>query len=117
MSKKIFLFAGILLLVIGILTRSLIDYTAIGLILILTGVFLKTYYIIMLVIKRMYRPGRELIVLAVGLGLFLTGLYVKRNYQEQDFSIYLIVLGLFLKIMFIIAFIKKVKNKRIQAAK
>lgn len=117
MTKKPLLFIGILMLVIGIFIKNMTAFNVLGLILIITGVVLKTIYIVILGRSGLYKPGRELIVLAVGLILFLLGLYFKRTNPEQNFPFYLIVLGLSLKITFIVAFIKNVKHNRIQGAK
>ena len=112
--KKAILFSGIGFLVLGILLRKIADYPALGLTLILAGVGLKTYYIIQAIRSGLYTPGVELWFLFVGLALFLTGLYLK----GKEFFIsptYLIVLGISLKILFIVRFIQIVRNKRQKA--
>lgn len=114
MTKKPLLFIGILLLVFGILIKNLTAFNALGLSLILTGVGLKTFYIVMLGRSGAYTPGRELIILVLGLSLFLTGLYLKRNYHEFGFPVYMIAAGLILKLGFVIAFIRIVKKNRMQ---
>ncbi len=112
--KKAILFSGIGFLVLGILLRKITDYPALGLTLILAGVGLKTYYIIQAIRSGLYTPGVELWFLFVGLALFLTGLYLRGN----EFFInptYLIVLGISLKILFIVRFIQIVRNNRQKA--
>jgi hypothetical protein len=109
--KKTVLFAGIGLLVAGILVRKLSGYPHPGLILILLGVGLKTYYIIQAIRSEIYQPGREMWFLFVGLTLFLGGLYLR----GKDFFLnptYLIILGLGLKIFFIVRFIQIVRVNR-----
>lgn len=109
--KKAVLFSGIGFLILGILLRKITDYPSLGLILIFTGVGLKTYYIIQAIRSGLYAPGAELWFLFVGLALFLTGLYLK----GKEFFLnptYLIVLGISLKILFIVRFIQIVRNNR-----
>ena len=109
--KKPVLFAGIGFLILGILLRKLSGYPAIGLFLILLGVGLKTYYIIQAIRSGLYQPGKELWLLIIGLTLFLSGLYLRGKPFFMD-PIYLIILGLGLKIIFIIRFIQKVRLNR-----
>ena len=109
--KKAVLFSGIGFLILGIVLRKVSDYPSVGLILILTGVGLKTYYIIQAIRSGLYTPGVELWFLFVGLALFLTGLYLR----GKEFFInptYLIVLGISLKVLFIVRFIQIVRNNR-----
>ena len=109
--KKTVLFAGIGLLIAGILLRKLSDFPALGLSLILLGVGFKTYYILRAARSGLYAPGKELWLLFVGLTLFLGGLYLRG--MDMNFnSTYLIVLGLVLKVLFIIRFIQIVRTHR-----
>lgn len=109
--KKTVLFAGIGLLILGILMRKLSAYPTIGLVLILLGVALKTYYIIRAIRSGLYQPGRELWLLLAGLAFFLGGLYLRSKNLVSD-PTYLIVLGLGLKVLFIIRFIQIVRLNR-----
>jgi len=61
------LYAGLLLLTIGILMRYLTELNPIPTILILTGVLLKIYYLINKIRGGTYRPGYEIVVLFIGL--------------------------------------------------
>ena len=109
--KKIVLFSGIGLLIVGILLRKLSEYPLFGLTLILAGVGLKMYYIIQAIRSGLYEPGKEMWLLIVGLSLFLTGLY----FRGKDFAVspvYLIAIGIGLKILFIVRFIQLVRVKR-----
>ena len=108
---KSVLFAGIVLLVTGILVRKLSSYPALGLTLVLMGVGFKTYYIIRAIRSGLYRPGLEIWFLFAGLTFFLGGLYLR----GREFVLnptYLIILGLSLKILFIIRFIQIVRRNR-----
>lgn len=110
MTKKPILFIGILLLISGILIKNMTTFNALGLTLILTGVGLKTFYIVLLGKSGAYVPGKELILLVLGLILFLSGLYLKRSYEDIWFAVYMMGIGLVLKLGFVIAFMRNVKN-------
>lgn len=115
MTKKSLLFIGIFLLVIGILIRKLTDFESVGLVLILGGVACKTIYIFGKIKTGEYKPGRELYFLFIGLILFLGGIYMRKNNLEPfALAIAFIISGLSLKIIFIIWFIKKLKDARIK---
>jgi 1,4-dihydroxy-2-naphthoate octaprenyltransferase len=115
MAKKSWLFIGIILLVIGILIRRLSELDAIGLILILGGVAFKTIYIIGKMKSGEYKPGLEMSLLVIGLLLFLGGIYMRNNDLELLLipALFFIIAGLALKVMFIIGFIKKLKESRV----
>ncbi len=109
--KKPVLFSGIGLLIVGILLRKLSAFQTLGLLVILLGVGLKTYYIIRAIRSGLYEPGKELWLLLVGLSFFLVGLYLRgENFILNP--IYLIVFGLALKVLFIIRFIQIVRINR-----
>ena len=109
MKSKKLLFLGIALLIVGIVFRKLTDMTVLGLILILTGVTLKTIYIVAKAKSGEYKPGKELISLFLGLILFLTGLVLNAK-NPGLFPGLLIGTGLSLKVIFIIIFIKKTRS-------
>ena len=111
MPSKITLFAGILLLIAGIIVRKASSFPSTGLFMILLGVALKTYYIVGAVRSGLYRPGAEMWLLFVGLSLFLGGLYLRNRGFFID-PIYLIVTGLALKILFVVRFIQLVRQSR-----
>ncbi len=104
MKSKGLLFVGIFLLVIGILLRKVFDFPLTGLILILSGVTLKTIYIVAKIRSGDYKPGREMLFLFIGLALFMTGLNTRDEFKGI-FPLILIVSGLALKIIFIVKFI------------
>ena len=109
--KKI-LFIGIILLIAGIIIKKVLLLNLLGLILIITGVTCKAFYIITKVKTGEYKPGKEVIFLVVGLSIFFTGIYFQKiNYSLIE-PIYLIVLGLSLKVIFIILFIKEIKANK-----
>lgn len=111
MKSKWTLFAGILLLVLGIILRKTTELGTEGLVLIIVGVGFKTYYIVNKARSGEYKPGYELIFLFVGLAMFMTGLYI-RPYEPAFSPALLIVPGILLKVLFIILFIIKTRRTR-----
>jgi len=111
MKSKWTLFAGILLLIIGIILRKATGFGTEGLILIIVGVAFKTYYIVSKARSGEYQPGYELIFLFVGLTMFMSGLYI-RSYEPSISPALLIVPGILLKVLFIVLFIIKTRRTR-----
>lgn len=112
MKSKYLLFTGIFLLVIGILIRTITQIDTLGVILIIIGVLCKLIYIINKARNGDYRPGKELIILAVGLLLFFIGLYFGDVVSIYTKPIYLIALGVILKIIFVFRFIQIMRYKK-----
>jgi threonine/homoserine efflux transporter RhtA len=112
MKSKSLLFTGIILLVIGILLRKMTQMDVTGLAAIITGVTCKLIYIVSKARSGEYKPGTELYILAFGLLLFFTGLYLRGIEQNLIKPIYLIVLGITLKIIFIIKFILIIRSNK-----
>jgi hypothetical protein len=110
MKLKGILFAGIILLVTGIILRKASQLDLIGLVLIIVGVTMKISYIVIKAKRGEYQPGKELILLVAGLVLFFTGLYLRNSDPSLAAAIYLIVLGITLKLGFIIGFIRNVRS-------
>lgn len=111
MASKPILFAGILLLLVGIVVRKVTSFPSLGLIMILLGIGCKTFYIIAAIREGLYRPGPEIWLLFVGLALFLCGLYLRGT----DFFInpvYLIFTGLTMKVLFVLRFIQLIRRVR-----
>lgn len=110
MNNKIILFVGIILLAAGIILKIFSQIPFLPLILILSGVAAKIYYIIAKIISGEYKPGAEFILFLVGLALFMTGIYLKNH--PADFSyMFLTFPGIFLKVLFIVIFIRKSQKK------
>ena len=112
MKSKALLFIGIFLLILGIIVRKITPYETLGLVLIITGVLCKTVYIISKARSGEYQPGKELIFLAIGLVLFLSGLYLRSMQQDIIDPGYLIIPGIGLKILFIFRFIQISRSGR-----
>ncbi len=112
MKSKSLLFIGIILLVAGILIKKMTTMDAVGLVAIITGATCKLIYIVFKIKNGEYKPGTELYLLALGLLLFFTGLYLRGIHQNLIQPIYLIVSGITLKIIFIIKFIQIIKSSK-----
>jgi drug/metabolite transporter (DMT)-like permease len=115
MNPKLLLFTGIILLVIGILIRKMTELEIFGLLLIIIGVTCKSTYIVMKARSGEYKPGKELFALALGLLLFFMGLYLRGSEQNLINPTYLIILGITLKIVFIVRFIQISRSIRISS--
>lgn len=109
MNSKWALFSGILLLTTGIILRIFTDEGVVGLVLIVFGVLLKSYYIIDKARSGEYKPGFELVFLCLGLALFFTGIYFRVHKPTYPYVL-LMVLGLLLKTIYIFLFVVKVKS-------
>jgi len=112
MKSKGLLFIGIILLVFGIVLKKSTQMDTLGLASFITGVTLKSIYILSKVRSGEYKPGKEVAFLIVGLILFFMGLYLRKSNQAFIKPIYLIVIGITFKIIFIIRFIQIVKSAK-----
>ena len=110
-SKKV-LFLGIILLIIGIIVRKIEDYHFFGLALIMFGVLLKTLYIVAKARSGEYKPGKELLFLFLGLALLFIGIYF-RSHRPGIAGPILMVLGIALKIIYIVLFVRNVKINQV----
>ena len=110
LRSKVLLFTGIILLLLGIMIKNITSQEAFGLTFIIAGVLLKTIYIISKARSGEYKPGKELYFLGVGLVFFLSGLYLKSQGTDFIHPLYLIVIGISLKIIFIVRFIQVVRK-------
>lgn len=110
MSSKYLLFTGIISLSVGIILRALNKLEFLGLALIIFGVICKAIYIIAKIKSGEYKPGKELFYLSLGLLLFFAGMYWVNSEQSILRPIYFIVLGITLKIVFIIRFIQIIRS-------
>lgn len=77
--------------------------------LIFSGAIMKISYIYIKYKRGEYKPGKELILLYVGLTLFFTGIFFK--YHESPLHpAYFLASGGLLKLSFIIQFIRKTRK-------
>ena len=101
MKQKWPLFAGILLLILGIVLRKAFDINTGGLVLIITGVLFKTYYIINKIVIGEYKPGFEMFFLAAGLTIFFLRNYLHLQINAVPAGAFMGI-GISLKIIFIV---------------
>ncbi|MCG6187560.1 hypothetical protein [Maribellus maritimus] len=101
---------GFILLTLGILAKVLTEIRIVPIVLILSGVSLKIYFIFQKAKKTKYHPGIEISFLLAGLALFFFGMYFlpEDTFVSPDLFI---GAGIGLKIIFIIMFIKKTGKK------
>jgi energy-coupling factor transporter transmembrane protein EcfT len=105
LTKKYIIFIGIFLLIAGIILRSTGFLPLPGLVLIITGGTLKLIYIIAKMINKEYKPGAELLLLFVGLGLFFLG-----RHFIPDWTNVMMTLGILFKVSFVFLFIRKTRR-------
>jgi hypothetical protein len=110
MESKYLLFTGIISLSLGIFLRATNHLENLGLSLIIIGVVCKVIYIINKMKKGEYKPGIELFCLGLGLLLFFVGLYCIDPKHLFLKPVYFIVLGLTLKIIFVVRFIQIIRS-------
>lgn len=103
------LYLGIVLLTLGIVLNKTTSWQPIPLIILLTGVAFKAAYIIGKITTGEYKPGNEVYLLLLGLGLFLTGVYFKSHPKELHHA-FLMAPGIVLKVSFILIFIFKTRK-------
>lgn len=111
MKSKLSLFIGIILLITGIVLSVASRMPVMPLVLILAGVALKVYYIAGQLISGEYKAGWEFLLLVVGLGLFLSGVYLS-NQVDYSYPDVMKISGLTLKGGFVVAFIVKSRRKK-----
>ena len=109
MNLKWILFSGILLLTMGVILRIFTEQRSVAILLIITGVLFKTYYIVSKARSGEYQAGYELVFLFLGLTLFFSGIYFRIHKPAYPF-LFLMVSGLILKTVYIILFIVKVRS-------
>jgi hypothetical protein len=111
MNTKYILYLGLILLLAGVVFRFITPFMVAGLGLIISGVILKVVYIALAIAKGQYKPGTESLFLFVGLGLLFVGIWYKTNI-EVTFGYVLVGLGLCLKALFVIFFVRKIKQEK-----
>lgn len=111
MKSKWTLFAGIILLVAGIGLRNLTEMNRAAVSLVVLGVLFKTYYLVRMARSGEYKPGYEMYFLFAGVGMFLSGRYLKSQ-NPSDIPGLLIFTGILLKTAFIVIFIVRLRAAR-----
>lgn len=111
MKSKWPLYLGIVLLTLGIILKTTGNFNPYALIILLSGVAFKISYIVINIANGKYKPGKEMLLLVVGLSLFLTGVYFKANPRELHHA-FLMAPGIALKVGFILVFILKMRRTK-----
>ena len=109
MKEKWTLFVGILLLTLGIVLKKTTNLDSLSILLMVSGVMFKSYYIIDKIRSGKYNPGWEFGMLFAGLALFLSGLYFRAHNAPFN-PLLLIFSGISLKVIFVIVFIIKIRK-------
>ncbi|MBN2807501.1 MAG: hypothetical protein JXR22_12660 [Prolixibacteraceae bacterium] len=110
MKRKWPLFAGIVLLLSGILLGALSAVEILPKVVIYAGVAFKVFYVVQEMLAGRYKPGYEISLLALGLVLFLSGMYLKKTGADFPY-LTLMVPGILLKVSFILVFILKARKQ------
>lgn len=110
MKSKWPLYTGIGLLTLGIVLKTSTSFNPWSLIILLTGVAFKLAYIISKIIKKEYKPSFEIAFLIIGLTLFMGGVILHKNGLIENPAA-LKIIGISLKVIFIIIFIKKTRKQ------
>ena len=112
MRLNFLLFLGIILVVIGVLIKSIYQLDKTGILVIIIGVICKLIYIISKTRNGTYKPGKEVLILILGLLFFFMGLYnitIGHSYLKP---LYLIIIGIILKFIFVYKFIQSINSNK-----
>ena len=112
MRNKLILFAGIVMLVAGIVLKPETNSPAWPYMLMTLGVGLKIYYVLLKILRGEYKPGYETLFLLAGLTLFFSGIYLRSVSYTVLPPSWFMVSGIALKTTFIVAFILKTKQQK-----
>lgn len=110
MKNKWPLFTGLALLTIGIIFKIILTNVAFPILLIVTGILFKVYFVFTKIKGAEYRPGYELVVLFVGLVLFFSGIHLEKTFLIIE-PLYFKIAGITLKVIFVLLFIRKTRLK------
>ncbi|HPJ36182.1 MAG TPA: hypothetical protein PK358_15180 [Spirochaetota bacterium] len=106
--SKWILFSGIVLLSGGAAAR--VTGSAAAPFLFSAGGACKLSYIIMAIKTGRYRPGYEILFLASGLAILACGIISRHYPSVSDYSLPVISFAVSLKVIFVVLFIKKVRE-------
>lgn len=109
MKSKYLIYAGIILLVTGIVLSAMEIMSVLALLLIISGILLKLTFLIINKLNRSYKPGYELLILLVGLGLFVMGKYSEIDFISRYATVFLLT-GISCKFTFVLLFLLKKSN-------
>ena len=109
MRRKYLIYAGIILLITGIVLSAMEIVSVLALLLIISGILLKLSYLIIDKLNRSYKPGYELLILLVGLGLFVMGKYSEIDFISRYATVFILA-GISCKITFVLLLLLKKRN-------
>lgn len=113
MLKKWPLYIGLSLLAVGIVLKIATTYTVVPLIIMLSGISFKIYYITIKIIRKEYKPGFELYLLVSGLAIFFTAIFLtQQGLLNTPTSILFKTTGISLKAAFLLMFILKTRGTK-----
>ncbi|MDA3930878.1 MAG: hypothetical protein PF541_18160 [Prolixibacteraceae bacterium] len=110
MKQKWPIFVGVILVTIGIILKYTINFNPWSLLILLTGVAFKIVYITSKIITKEYKPGFEIALLLIGLTFFMGGIVLHKNELIENPAV-LKIIGISLKVLFVLIFIKKSRNQ------
>lgn len=114
-KEKYIHYTGILFILAGVVLRLIFPETILPLIMIIIGGTTKLAYIVVEIITKVYRPGKELLLLILGLTVFFSGIYLK--HQAFELAWLIMGTGLLMKISFLVLFSQKKKKDALIAQK
>ena len=109
MKSKYLIYTGIILLITGIVLSAMEIMSVLSLLLIISGILLKLTYLTINKLNRSYKPGYELIILLVGLGLIVMGKYSEIDFISR-YAVVFLLAGISCKITFVVLFLLKKRN-------
>lgn len=107
MRKKILLYVGILLLVVGLILKFTVTSNFISYSFIIAGIALKLIYLIKSVVTKEVKLGGEMFLLIIGISFVLIGAHLKTTSNYFMLHPVLITVGVVCKIIFVAVWIKK----------
>ncbi|MDA3852686.1 MAG: hypothetical protein PF444_00355 [Bacteroidales bacterium] len=112
MKRKYLIIVGVILLVSGIVLKSLGCCGHLPLMMIISGVLCKWTYVILSIVDKTYRPGWEITLLYGGLVVFFTGIYLRHHGFAVGVPVE--IMGISMKLVFVALFIRKKKKLRLE---
>lgn len=111
MKRKKYLYLGIVLLVTGVVLRTLGLWGYTPYFLIVLGAVSKITFMYQSLKSRGLKLGYELLVLYAGLIIFFSGMYLRNN-NLWEFAWLMMIVGIFFKVSFVGLFVRRLKTKK-----
>jgi hypothetical protein len=113
MKQKWSIYLGVLSLVAGIVLLKVSMHSIVPIGLIVLGAGLKLNFLLQKIVRHKYRPGIELVYLVTGLVIILLRKYIQLPLAGNGMDL-LLGLGVALKVVFVLMFIRKVKKSVVE---